>query len=133
MHGSPLSRYDNKKLWERYDYRNYGIIAEPYFDVDYDEVFYLSDTGRSWNNSDASVRDKVVMTEVGDRRPEFKDLKIRGTKDLIQKIENGELPDKIMINVHPQRWTNDYVPWVRELVGQNLKNVIKRQLNKFRN
>ncbi len=37
-----------------------------------------------------------------------------------------------MLNVHPQRWTNDYVPWVRELVVQKVKNIIKRQLNKFR-
>ena len=34
--------------------------------------------------------------------------------------------DKLMINVHPQRWTNDYVPWVKELVGQNFKNIIKK-------
>jgi hypothetical protein len=31
MHGSPLSKYDNKKIWEKYDYRDYGIIAEPSF------------------------------------------------------------------------------------------------------
>ncbi len=173
MHGSPLSKYDNKKLWENYDYRDYGIIAEPYFDIDFDEVFYLSDTGRSWNNSDANVRDKVVKAEVGGQRLEvggqktqqgdgslaqsrkciknshkdvgikeletkkkgrnFDNLRFRSTFDIIEAAENGELPDKIMMNVHPQRWTNDYVPWVRELVGQNFKNVFKRQLNKFRN
>ena len=58
-----MSKYDNKKLWEKYDYRDYGIIADPYFDIDYDEVFYITDTGRAWNNSTASVRDKVVKTE----------------------------------------------------------------------
>jgi len=47
---------------------------------------------------------------------------------LIKKIENGELPDKIMLNVHPQRRTNDWVPWVKELVGQNLKNIVKKHL-----
>ena len=31
MHGSPLSKWDNRDLWKRYDYRDYGIIAEPYF------------------------------------------------------------------------------------------------------
>jgi energy-coupling factor transporter ATP-binding protein EcfA2 len=30
MHGSPLSKYDNKKIWEKYDYRDFGIIAEPF-------------------------------------------------------------------------------------------------------
>ncbi len=40
---------------------------------------------------------------------------------------------KIMLNVHPQRWTGDYVPWVRELVGQNFKNIVKKWMIKFRN
>jgi len=124
MHGSPLSKYDNRDLWEKYDYRDFGIIAEPYFDVDYDEVLYISDTGRSWNNSDASVRDKV--------NSKF-DITIKDTFDLIKKTEKGLLPDKIMINVHPQRWTDDYVPWVKELVGQNLKNVVKRYLVRLGN
>jgi hypothetical protein len=35
MHGSPLSRHDNRALWKTYDYREFGIIGEPYFDVDY--------------------------------------------------------------------------------------------------
>ncbi len=65
MHGSPLSKFDNKKIWEKYDYRDYGIIADPSFDIDYNEVFYITDTGRSWNNSKASVRDKVKKTEGG--------------------------------------------------------------------
>ena len=114
MHGSPFSKYDNKKLWEKYDYRDYGIIAEPYFDIDYDEVFYITDTGRSWNNSNASIRDKVSS--------KF-DIKIKDTHHLIEKIQNNELPDKIMINVHPQRWNDEFVPWVSELVRQSVKNV----------
>ncbi|KKL09506.1 hypothetical protein LCGC14_2565180 [marine sediment metagenome] len=124
MHGSPLSKYDNKKLWEKYDYRDYGIIAEPYFDIDFDEVFYLSDTGRSWNNSDASIRDKVNSGF---------DIKIKDTKDLIQKIENGEMPDKIILNIHPQRLSDEFIPWLSELVRQNIKNVFKKCLIKFRN
>ena len=57
---------------------------------------------------------------------EVGNLKIRRTKDIIEAAENGELPDKILINTHPQRWTNDYVPWVRESVGQKVKNEVKR-------
>ena len=46
MHGSPLSKFDNRKIWDKFDYRDYGIIAEPYFDVDFDKVFYMTDKGR---------------------------------------------------------------------------------------
>ena len=61
------------------------------------------------------------------------DIKIRSTHHLIDLIKQGKLPDKIMLNVHPQRWNDEFVPWVRELVWQNVKNVVKRQINKFRN
>ena len=67
MHGSPLSRFDNRDIWKKYDYRDYGIIGEPYFDIDFDQVFYLTDTGRRWDGNHVSVRDKIG-TE--DRRPE---------------------------------------------------------------
>ena len=123
MHGSPLSKWDNRDLWKKYDYRDYGIIAEPYFDVDFDKVFYITDTGRSWNNSTASVRDKV--------NSKF-DITIKDTNHLIEKIQNNELPDKIMINVHPQRWTDNPVEWMKELVWQNVKNVVKRLMLKLR-
>ncbi len=33
-----------------------------------------------------------------------------------------------MINVHPQRWYDTPLPWVKELVWQNLKNVVKAVL-----
>ncbi len=61
------------------------------------------------------------------------DIKIKDTFDLIKKIQNNELPDKIMLNVHPQRWNDEFVPWASELVWQNVKNVIKRGIVKFRN
>ena len=61
MHGSPLSKHDNRDLWDsltsalqsapaypqpKPHYRDYGIIGEPYFDVDFSKVLYLTDTGR---------------------------------------------------------------------------------------
>jgi len=117
MHGSPLSKFDNRLMWDKYDYRDFGIIAEPYFDIDFDEVLYITDTGRCWNNSGVSVRDKV--------NSKF-DATIKNTHHLIEKIQNNELPDKIMINVHPQRWTDRPLPWFKELIGQNVKNVVKK-------
>ena len=52
MHGSPRSKYDNKALWEKYDFRELGILGEPYLDIDFNEVAYLTDTGRRWNGFD---------------------------------------------------------------------------------
>ena len=75
-------------------------------------------------NKNRSIRDKG--------KSRF-DIKIKNTRDLIEKIKNNELPDKIMMNVHPQRWNDEFIPWVSELVGQNVKNVIKRCLIKLKN
>jgi hypothetical protein len=117
MHGSPLSRYDNRDLWKENDYRNFGIIGEPYFDVSYSQVLYLTDTGRTWRNEKISFRDKV------DNHFNFRP---RRTRDIIEHIDR--LPDKLMFNFHPQRWNDAWIPWINELVLQNVKNVVKRIL-----
>ena len=59
MHGSPLSKWDSRLLWKYYDYHDFEIIGEPYFDLDFDEVLYLTDTGRRWDGGSVSVRDKT--------------------------------------------------------------------------
>ena len=61
MHGAPRSKFDNKDLWKSYDYHDFGIVGEPYFDVDYSKVFYLTDTGRRWDGFNVSVRDKIPV------------------------------------------------------------------------
>jgi len=52
-------------------------------------------------------------------------VRFRSTFDIIRAVEEGRLADKVMITVHPQRWTNNAVLWTRELVWQNAKNVVK--------
>ncbi len=119
MHGSPLSKWDNREMWQGYDYREFGIIGEPYLDIDYNEVFYLTDTGRKWNNIHSSVRDKVSSRF---------NLTFDSTFQVIDKIQRSQFPDKAMINTHPQRWSDNIADWSMELIAQNAKNVIKRFL-----
>jgi hypothetical protein len=42
--------------------------------------------------------------------------------------DEGRLPDKIMMTFHPQRWTDNHVLWLKVLILQRLKNVVKRGL-----
>ncbi len=116
MHGSPLSRWDNRLLWDKFDYKKSGILAEPYFDTDFSKVYYLTDTGRMWNGAEYSLRDKVNSP--------FQ-ISVRSTVDLIQKINSDLLPSQVMQNIHPQRWTDALIPWTKELILQNVKNVVK--------
>ncbi len=157
MHGSPLSRYDSRRLWKEYEYREYGIIAEPYFDIDFSEVLYLTDTGRRWNGDSVAVRDKLtsyISKNNNKKQYHEKDYKyfydwkvkppvnssmnmtsaainfqnkynFKTTADIIRAAEYKELPDKIMLTFHPQRWTNQPIHWFKELLLQNTKNVVK--------
>lgn len=124
MHGSPRSKFDNKMIWTKYDYKKLELLGEPYFDIDYNDVFYTTDTGRKWNKSSVSVRDKVLTN--------FK-IPIKSTNHFIQLIKNNKLPDKIMVNTHPHRWFNPGLRWYKELILQNVKNVAKYYLIKLRN
>jgi hypothetical protein len=131
MHGNPKSPFDSRDIWknrqeagQEYNYRNLGIIGEPYFDIDFNKVFYLTDTGRRWDGWKVSVRDKVPEQQQWIN----KGFVFHSTKDIIRAAQNNRLPNKIMITTHPQRWTNRPLPWLRELVWQNVKNVVKRRM-----
>lgn len=123
MHGAPTSKWDGKDLWKYYHYRDLGIIGEPYFDVDFSRMFYLTDTGRCWDGYKVSVRDKI---------PQYQDqwnaqgLVYHSTQDIIRAAKQDVLPHSIMITTHPQRWNNNIFAWTKELCLQTLKNAIKK-------
>ena len=64
----------------------------------------------------------------GWKKTGFEDLRFRYTWDIVEAAGKGLLPDKVMLNVHPHRWTDRPLPWVKEFVGQSVKNVIKRAM-----
>lgn len=123
MHGSPRSKYDNKDVWKHYDYKKYQIIGEPYFDIDFRKVFYLTDTGRQWDGHKVSVRDKV---------PVYFDLSFHTTFDITEFIKNNKFPNIAMFNFHPQRWTDNYFLWIWDKGVQYIKNLIKFLIIKLR-
>ena len=118
MHGSPTSPHDSKDIWKTYSYRDYGIIGEPYFDLDFKKVLYLTDTGRTWSGGQVSVRDKIQ----GDALVHA----FRHTSEIIVAFEKNQMPNHLMFTFHPQRWPNGWLPWVSELVTQTVKNQVKR-------
>ena len=123
MHGAPTSQWDGKELWKHYDYRALGIIGEPYFDIDFSQMFYLTDTGRCWDGYKVSVRDKIPVYQ---DQWNAQGLVYHATNDIIHAAEQGSLPPRIMITTHPQRWTDRPLAWLKELLVQNAKNIIKR-------
>lgn len=125
MHGAPRSAFDGRDLWKSYDYRDFGIIGEPYFDVDFSKVFYLTDTGRRWDGFNVSVRDKVPVYQ---EKWVEEGWVYHTTDDIIEALKNGELPDRLMMTTHPQRWTDNGFQWLKELLVQRIKNGVKRRI-----
>ncbi|MDD3534833.1 MAG: hypothetical protein PHC50_01615 [Candidatus Cloacimonetes bacterium] len=70
-----------------------------------------------------SIRDKVNSAF---------EIEVKSTMHFIELIQAGKTPDRMMINTHPQRWDDNYLWWLKELVAQNLKNKIKQLLNTIR-
>ena len=115
--GEPLSKYSNLWLWEKYDYKRYGIDCEMYLDIDYNKNAYFTDTGRSWNGDKYNVWDRVKSNK---HWPLY-----HSTFDIIRAIEKETFPMKAAVNVHPQRWNDNLYEWTKELLMQNVKNLAK--------
>lgn len=104
MHGNPLSKLNNRDLWKKYDFRSLGIAGEAYLSVDFDEIPYFSDSGRSWDDR-YKIHDTVAQD--GPR------LTVRSTGELISLIRSGRLRS-LYILAHPIIWTPDRLLWYRE-------------------
>lgn len=127
MHGSPRSPYDSKDIWQKYDYRELGVLGEPYLSTDFSQVLYLTDTGRRWDGHKVSVRDRVNLYQDRWNRSGWS---FHSTGDILEALKHNALPDKLMITTHPQRWNAFGIKWVTELLVQNAKNIIKARIVK---
>ena len=87
--------------------------------ADFNKVYYVTDTGRRWDGDKVSVRDRVVTDSK---------LTFSKTSDIINSAKNGHLPKRIMFTFHPQRWNDNIYYWTKELILQNIKNVVKKLL-----
>lgn len=126
MHGAPTSQYDGRDLWKKYNYRDEGLTGEPYFDMDFTDAFYLTDTGRCWDGYKVSVRDKVPQQDQWVKQG----LVFHTTQDVMQAIAGGQIAQlhHLMITTHPQRWTDRLSVWGKEWLMQTVKNMVKRLL-----
>ena len=92
MHGSPLSRYDNRDLWKTYKFSSYNIVGEAFLSMH--DSLYFTDTGRNWDNRN-NLRDKNASFNhvVG----------IKTTNDLLEFIHYKK-PLFLYLTIHPERW-----------------------------
>ncbi len=105
-HGNPLTRYDNKTIWNGLAFSDFGLLGEAFLSLDYERFAYFSDSGRTWLNSRSQK-----MLGKDSVRTAFEHLKVKSTDDLIATVKEGALPN-ICILAHPERWTGGAVAFV---------------------
>ena len=71
---------------------------------------------------------QIEKVSVGDKVNSKFNLDFKTTQQIIANVD--KLPSKLMITIHPERWTDDWFLWSKQLVFQNVKNVVKRVLIK---
>ncbi len=120
MHGSPLSKFDNRNLWQYYNFMDFGIIGEAYISMT--NLFYLTDTGRSWNFKH-SMRDRFEKNILGDK-PET-------TDDLIDII-SSEKYSPIYLTTHPERWSSNSIGFFQGFIQDFIFNLGKSVLSGIR-
>jgi len=131
MHGSPTSKWDNRNLWKTYNYHDYEIIGEPYFDFINNnselnpEIFYFTDTARMWDGDKYNVRDKMNTDSSSIKSVKRAVFRVHSTFDFVNWLKSKPTTDVIMITTHPQRWSNNTVGWIHELIMQTIKNFVK--------
>jgi len=120
MHGNPLSRWDNRTIWTKYDFRDYEIIGEVYLSIDYNKVIYLSDTCRTWSQNKPAIRDFIPGRSVA----QDISLGIASTDGLMQFLR-GNGRDTCLL-IHPNRWSANWYEYIYQLVFDMMGNQVKK-------
>jgi hypothetical protein len=115
MHGSSTSKYDNRLLWKNHALSDFGLVGEPYLSVDFDKVYYLTDTGYAWDGGKFATRD-VVVNDFG--------LKFHTTQQIVMCIQEGRFPEEAMILAHTL-WTDSFPQWIALHLREFLRNHLK--------
>lgn len=112
MHGAPLKPWDNRLIWQHVTPADVGLVGEVYRDIDYTQVQYFSDTGRTWHPTRYNLRDHTERSQ----------YQVETTAEFIKLIRSGKLRH-LAILAHPERWADNIFYGVVQMsrdVGINL-------------
>ena len=115
MHGSSTSQYDNRLLWKSHSLADFGLIGEPYLSIDFNQIYYLTDTGYAWDGGRFATRDIVESP--------FQ-LAFHSTPEIVESINAGTFPEKAMILAHTL-WTDSLTQWYWLHTREYLRNRLK--------
>ena len=123
MHGNPLTRWDNRDLWQKfnYDYRDSAIVGEAY--LSFRNIVYLSDTGRTWGPG-YKVKDLLPSDPGGESLGAAK-WKVKSTDDVIKLLQTGQF-QRLYLLTHAGRWGDSRTGWLVSYLQDTAVNLVKR-------
>ena len=96
MHGRPLSKYDNRDIWKFTNVERFNLYGEAYKSIDYKNIYYLTDTGRTWGETNANL-DSIGFSTNSKRLKNYRYVKIIKSNPNIS----------VAIVFHPERWSSN--------------------------
>lgn len=124
MHGSPLSSIDNRDIWRHATLADFGLRGEAYLSLDYGQLGYYTDTGRSWSAHATNLRDRPSATTLAV-------IPATSSEDLRAVIASGHYA-ALCIQSHPERWSDNFAGWCVSALVDGAVNVVKRMLSSAR-
>lgn len=121
MHGNPLSPHDNRDMWTvdgAPGFEEYDLLGEAYLSMDFEDVAYYSDTGRTWRDGALKIKDHTMGE--GEKL-----VNADTTRDLVDLLRRQEL-DHACLLVHPNRWAFSVPEYVAEHSKDSAVNLVKR-------
>ena len=121
MHGNPLSPYDNREMWtgsEAPGFEAYGLLGEAYLSLDFVDVSYFSDTGRTWRDGALKIKDHTM----GEGE---KSVSAGTTAELASLFRRREV-DRACVLAHPERWADSFGELLLARSTDGAVNAVKR-------
>lgn len=117
VHGAPLSKHNNHDLLKHLNPSDYQLLGSPADFIHLPEVLYITDSGRSWNNTYTNRRDHP--------KNHF-NYTPKNIDQIIHDIDAGTLPNIIHLNIHPQHYHNNPLPHHLYKIERKAINLIKQ-------
>lgn len=117
-HEAVFTDWTSRDLWAKYNFKDFGIIGEAYLSIDFNEILYLSDTGRSWDSTKYKIKDFV-----DDSNSLHSQIKVKHTDDIIKLIKEENI--NMCLLVHANQWKEKIAEWLKWLMLQQIRNVGK--------
>jgi hypothetical protein len=120
---SVFSSWSNFDLWGKNKFTDFRIIGDAYRSIDFSDILYLSDTGRSWDR-----RFKRLDKVDSNINPLYD---IRKSDEIIELIKKGEV-NRIYLLIHLEQWKNNLIDWVSWYIAQLIRRNGKKLIFKMK-